>query len=192
MSTQKTRLSKLRSLALGLALLVTVTLAFGGCELFFPDEFPIEGTWTYGEGEKWVISEDEISYYSKNMDATWSYVGDYVLRYSGDVESFEADQLNGGDTSITSGGDDAIDPGYAVIKYTEVSDPSWGTVGKFNVFRWADYADDENKKVFTQGGKYNSSYTEMLVFDSFGEAKSGATNDNGYFGFATSGAALVE
>jgi hypothetical protein len=107
--------------------------------------------------------------------------------YSARVVYVDDSQLNAGDTSVTANGDTAVNPGFAVIKYLAVSGPSWGEVGKYNVFRWAD-GTSANQRLMTQGGEYTGSFEdetlEMVVFDSIENAKEGATNDEGFFGFA--------
>lgn len=156
-----------------LALVATLGLGLVGCsDVIEFDGLPV-GTWESGFStaefpDVYTISRSRIN----KQDS-----------YNARVVYVDDSQLNAGDTSITATGDKAINPGFAVIRYISVSDASWGEVGKYNVFRWAD-GTASNQRLMTQGGKYNENFTVMTVFDSRQEAIDGATNAEGFFGFA--------
>lgn len=190
--------TSLQTLVLAVLVITLSVLSFTGCDLLTRESISVQGVWrlagAYGD-EKWEISDQEISYYSKDLNESWAPVGEYILRYRADVITYDNDQLNGGDTQFITDNTPAV-AGYAVIRYTEVvagEDTSNGEVGRFNVFRWAVSAGDPQKRDFTQGGKYSGTYGtsdyDLLDFDTAAEAANGATVAEGYFGFASSGAA---
>lgn len=180
-------------------LVLAVALAFVGCDSNGANTqapIAVEGTWLLdsdydGDGtvdgsERWTISGDTITYES-------DFGAGFARVYSATVVSYSNNGLNGGDVKISSSAaGEAADPGFAVIEYTEVDGPGTGEVGKFNVFRWADNADDPEKKNFTQGYKDatpdDSTNFDNALFDTAAAAESGATNENGYFAFASAGA----
>ncbi|MCF7933466.1 MAG: hypothetical protein K9M84_06165 [Spirochaetia bacterium] len=190
--------TSVQTLVLAVLVITLSVLSFSGCDLLTRESISVQGVWrlagTFGD-EKWEISDQEISYYSKDLDESWAPVGEYILRYRADVITYDNDQLNGGDTQFITGNTPAV-AGYAVIRYTEVvagGDTSNGEVGRFNVFRWAVSAGDTQKRDFTQGGKYSGTWGtpdyDLLDFDTAAEAANGATVAEGYFDFASSGAA---
>ena len=155
----------------------------------------VAGTWVLesdydGDGtadltERWTIDADSITYES-------DFASGFSTFYSADIVDFTNNGLNGGDTKlIASATDDASNPGFAVFQYTAVDGPGTGKVGKFNVFRWAENGADPAKKNFAQGYKnVGDDFPDNVngIFDSASAAERGATNGNGYFGFASSGA----
>ncbi len=148
--------TSVQTLVLAVLVITLSVLSFTGCDLLTRESISVQGVWrlvgTFGD-EKWEISDQEISYYSKDLDESWAPVGEYILRYRADVITYDNDQLNGGDTQFITGNTPAV-AGYAVIRYTEVVagvDTSNGEVGRFNVFRWAVSAGDAQKRDFTQG-----------------------------------------
>jgi hypothetical protein len=172
---------------------VTVTSAGGATasvEVTVTGDIEVLGTWQTPDGEyseQWIISNTSIEYKSDtNGDGTYE-----STTYKAEVVSYVNGSFNAGDTSITDGGAASVDPGNAVIKYTEVDGAGTGEVGKYNIFRWCDTAGDEAKNDFVQGYKnVGDSWPDNVngVFDSGSAAISGATNANGYFDFASSGA----
>ena len=174
------------------SLVVMVTLGFlfvlSSCAFESDETIAAGGTWelagTYGS-ERWVITDTSITYSS-------DYGSGFSTVYSANIVSFSNDGLNAGDITLTTGGDDPFDPGFAVIQYTYVNNAGTGEAGKYNVFRWADNAADRDTRDFTQGykdatGSGDTDYTND-VFDTAGAAESGATNAAGYFAYASTGA----
>ncbi len=162
---------------LSTALLVTASIGLvAGCSTGGSDPDLPTGSWDDGFGNVYTITETTVSYAD-------TYGGSYSAR----IVFVDDSRLNGGDTSVTAGGDDAVNPGHVVIRYTSVSDASWGEVNKYNIFRWADGA-DAHEKVMTQGGKYEGNWGDpdyrMVVFESSTGARIGATNDAGFFAYA--------
>ncbi len=154
---------------------LVATLGLAGCSdgsEFSLTGLPI-GNWVDEWDNEYVITRTSVSLYGS--DGGNSYIGWIVYIDDG--------SLNGDDTSITATGSSAVNPGFAVIRYATVSNASWGVVDKYNVFRWAD-GTASNQRLMTQGGKYNEDFTVMTVFDSRQEAIDGATNAEGFFGFA--------
>lgn len=151
---------------------------FAGCSSSDDPTLPI-GSWDDGFGNVYTITGTTITYAGEFEGSEYGYSG--VIVYIDDS------RFNGGDTSITPDSDAAVNPGHVAFKYTAVSDPSWGEVGKYNIFRWAD-GTNEDEKVMTQGGKYEGTFGEddfrMVVFDSNAEARNGATNEAGFFPYA--------
>jgi hypothetical protein len=190
--------------AVGLVL-AAVALSLGGCSENGAggggDSIAVAGTWVLetdldGDGtadssERWTVTHDEIHY-----ETSFGGLG-YVTSYRADIVDVSNNGLNGGDTTLTGAAShDAVDPGFAVIEYTEAAGPSVGEVGAYNVFRWADNVADPSKKDFTQGSKDadrdgdgdpTTNYVND-VFDSPDAAEAGATNAGGYFAFASRGA----
>lgn len=190
--------NKRRARALGVAILLVTVLFFLPVSCDTGNDastIPVEGTWqletpAYDSVERWTITASEI-HYESSYDAGETFSTTYRVS----IVSYSDVGLNGGDTSLTSGGADAIDSGYAVIEYTEVNGAGTGEVGKFNVFRWATNASDTGARDFTQGYLATDLAAEdytNVVFDTADEAESGATNANGYFSFASVGATLVQ
>lgn len=169
--------------------IVSVFVALVGCT--DSESISVAGTWesagTYGT-ERWVITDTSITYSS-------DYGSGFSTVYRADVVDFSNDGLNAGDTALTSSGSTAVNPGFAVIRYTAVNNPGTGEVGTYNVFRWADNARDGNNRDFTQGYKdadldgdpSTGTYTN-LVFDTASAAESGASVAKGYFSYASTGA----
>jgi hypothetical protein len=163
---------------LSTVLLVTASIGLlAGCDSGTSapmGEVPV-GTWESSFGEIYTVTRSTISYAgSSGAEVSWS----------ADIVYVDDSRLNGGDTSVTAGGDAAVNPGFAVIRYTSAVNASWGVEGKYNVFRWADGA-TEGKRVMTQGGKYNDDFSEITVFDTMNDAATGVTNQAGFFGFAS-------
>jgi hypothetical protein len=169
----------------------TITVTSGSeqtatCDVTVND-IEVMGTWllegAFGD-EKWIISNSTIEYQS-------DYGSGFSTNYKAEIVEFVNGSFNAGDTAIAAGGPASDDPGYAVIKYTEVANAGWGEDDKYNIFRWCDNADDATNKDFAQGSKDTDPEDDTYindVFDSASAAKSGATNTAGYFGFASSGA----
>lgn len=167
----------------GRNLLITVLLAtaslglLAGCSDGSDPALPL-GSWESSFGEVYTISRSSVTYSSDGTSST----------YEASIVYIDDGSLNGGDTAMTTDGDTAVNPGFAVIRYTSTADASWGEVGKYNVFRWAD-GESDSQKVMTQGGKYSGTFGDedyrMVVFDSSSAARLGATNDAGYFSFAS-------
>ena len=157
----------------GLAVVALVaTLGLAGCADGGFDGLPV-GTW-------------ESGFSSAEFPDVYTITRSRINRqdsYSARVVYVDDSQLNAGDTSVTATGDVAVNAGFAVIQYISVANAGWGEVGKYNVFRWAD-GTASNQRLMTQGGKYNEDFTEITVFDSRQEAIDGATNAEGFFGFA--------
>jgi hypothetical protein len=185
-----------RSLRAG-ALLVAAGLVFAltGCDLLGntgTQQIEVAGTWVLeGDyGERWTITETSIHYETSTPDS------DYTTAYKAEILRYDNDTLNAGDTMLTSGADaPALDPGFAVIRYTEVANAGWGEVDKYSVFRWADNGENEAHKDFTQGIKDTDPTDDAYindVFDTQEAAREGATNANGYFQFASQGAVKQE
>ena len=173
----------------------TITVTSGSevtdtCEVTVND-IASKGTWQTpagGYSEQWIISNSSIEYKS-DTDGDGTYES---TTYKAEIVEFVNGSFNAGDTIIAGGRSPADEnPGYAVIKYTQVNNAGTGTVDKYNIFRWCDNTDDATKKDFSQGYKnVGDPWPDNVngVFDSASAAKSGATNGAGYFGFASSGA----
>jgi len=180
------------------AVLLTAIFLFtglAGCDMFGvgpgtvsePESIEVKGVWIL-EGqsgdEKYIITDSSIV---RQSDYTGS---GYSTEYEAEIVKFSNDGLNAGDTSITTPSGSTQGLGYAVIKYTEVNNAGTGEVGKYNVFRWATNQSDSSKRDFTQGSKDTDTSDDDYindVFDTADAAETGATNDNGYFGFASAG-----
>lgn len=180
-------------------LILAIALGMVGCEsngADSQDPIAVEGTWVLesdydGDGvvdgtERWTISSQNITYEA-------DYGGGLATVYAADVVSYSNTGLNKGETRLSnSSAADAINPGFAVIEYTEVDNAGTGEVGKFNVFRWADNATDPANKNFTQGYKdatpNDASNFDNAVFDTAAAAESGATTADGFFSLASTGA----
>jgi hypothetical protein len=174
-----------------------LVLAVTGCDLLGntgTQEIDVAGTWVlegdFGD-ERWTITETSINYETDYTGSGFSTV------YKAEVVRYENGTLNAGDTQLTaSASAAAIDPGFAVIRYTEVANAGWGAGGKYNVFRWADNPENQNRKDFTQGIKDASPENDddftNDVFDSADAAREGAANENGYFQLASTGAVKQE
>lgn len=171
----------------------TITVTSGAeatatCDVTVND-IEVEGTWlidgAYGD-EKWIISNSEIEYQSD-----WTG-GGFNTVFKAEIVEFDNGSFNAGDTTIASGRTtDDENPGFAVIKYTQVDGAGTGEVGKYNIFRWCDNTTTTANKDFTQGYKnVGGAYPNNVngVFDSAAASKSGATNAAGYFGGASIGA----
>ncbi len=174
---------------LGALLITVVVISLSSCFLFVEPTIPIAGTWElvtpgeWGGTETWEITDNTISY-----DGTFA-------SYTADVVGIGINIFNAGDITITNTASTPVDDyGFAVIRYTAVSDSGTGTVGKYNIFRWQENATDDDKLDFTQGYKSVGgdpvSY-DNEVFDTAAAAQTGATIANGYFEFASSGASKV-
>ena len=195
-----TKVRRARTLGVAFLLVMATALLAVSCDSGSNSDdatLPV-GTWvleTNGFYERWTISASEVHYESSFDGAVFS------TSYRAAIERYTTGEFNGGDTAITTTAADAIDPGYAVIRFTEVNGAFTGEVDKFIVFRWATNADDASTRDFTQGSKDSNldgdndpstgTYVN-LVFDTADEAEAGTTNANGYFSFASSGATLVE
>ena len=179
-------------------LILAVALGFVSCDSNGANRrapIAVEGRWLLesdcdGDGtvdgsERWSISGNTITYEN-------DFGAGFALVYSATVVSYSNNGLNGGDVKISSSAaDQALDPGFAVIEYTEVDGLGTGEVGKFNVFRWADSVDNTSEKNFAQGYKnVGDAFPNNVngVFETADAAEAGATNENGYFAFASAGA----
>jgi hypothetical protein len=160
------------------------------------DPIAVAGTWTItgsdwdGDGndnvERWQISESTIVYDS-SLDGTT-----FTTTYRADIVTYVNGSLNAGDTALTTGRTTTANPGFAVLRFTEVNNAGTGEVGKYNVFRWADNGSDNTRKDFSQGYRDatpdDSADFTNAVFDSASAAEAGATTAAGYFAFASTGA----
>jgi hypothetical protein len=170
----------------GIFMLTTlVVFLFSSCFLFEETTIPVAGTWeligSYGT-EEWIINQHTISYDSG------------YTSYTAEILDIGLNMFNAGDTEIVSLGAVPIDDyGFAIIKYTAVSDSGTGEIGRYNIFRWQDNADDPSKKDFTQGYKDADGISPYVneVFDSARDAQLGATNAQGYFSFTSNGASKI-
>lgn len=177
-------------------LIAALLLGFGACSTDGADPIAVTGTWvletdfdgdgTIDSAERWTITDSSISYES-------DYGFGFSPVYSANIVTHSNTGLNAGETKLTATDtEDALNPGFAVIEYTEVDGPGTGEVGKFNVFRFADNADDPSRKDFTQGYKDatpdDDTNFDNDVFDTAAAAEAGATNADGYFAFASRGA----
>lgn len=151
-------------------------MLLAGCGTDLPDGLP-GGTWTDDWDYSYHVTRSGVSL--RNSDGEVAYRAEFLHLDTG--------ALNGGDSSVAANVVDTVNPGHAIIRYTEVSDPSWGEVDKYNVFRWSD-GSDAGSRFMTQGGKYEGTFGEddfrMVVFDSAQEARAGATVAEGFFAFA--------
>ena len=190
-----TKVRRARTLGVAFLLALTTALLAVSCDTGSDDgaTLPVVGTWRLENGqyhERWTITASEIHYESSSDSGA-----SFSTTYRAAIERYSTSGFNGGDTAITANAADAIDPGYAVIRYTEADGLSWGEVDKYNVFRWATNADAASARDFTQGTKDADSDPNVfvnLVFDTADEAEADATNANGHFGYASGGATLVE
>jgi hypothetical protein len=153
------------------------------------DPIAVGGVWTINDGEawseRWTITNSTIHYESGGED------GVYTTTYRATIVDYVNGRLNTGDTALAAGREITTNPGFAMIKYTEVDGPGTGEVGKFNVFRWADNNEDNTLRDFTQGYKnIGDDWPNNVngVFDTAAEAEEGATNAEGYFAFPSEGA----
>ena len=186
----------LRGFATLTALALLVMPALTGCTLFPSDPLAVEGVWeldssysyngvNYINLERWTITGSTI-HYQTSYDGTT-----YTTTYKAEIALFDNNGLNAGDTALTTGRAVTEDPGYAVIKYTEVNNAGTGVVGKYNVFRWADNTSDPEKRDFVQGYKNTGgTYPDNVNggFDTAAAAEAGAVNEEGYFSFSSDGA----
>lgn len=179
------------------SILITVVLLVSGCSalgLGVKEPIEVEGTWTWESAssdytERWTITDDSIVKESAADGTTFSTI------YEANIISYYNGGLNAGDTSLTAGGDPTIDAGFAVIEYTEVNNAGTGEVGKYNVFRWDENATDSDARDFVTGYKnVGEEFPDNVngVFDEPNAAHHGATNENGYFQFASRGATLAD
>jgi len=167
--------SALRHLIIALLVTGSVGLGLTGCDF------------GGGGGPSFPTGMWEAQYDSYEIDTrAITYNDGFGGGYTATVISINEYQFNAGDTTIAQGASAASQPGYAVIKYTAVSDLSWGAVGKYNIFRWAENSAGLDFRLLTQGGKYNDDYTVISVFDTPAQAVNGATNAAGYFAYAGS------
>lgn len=180
------------------ALAVLLVASFVGCGNQAEDPIDIAGEWVLqlpdgGDHKSWLITDDTI------VHATSTDGEIYTTVYRADVIGYINGRLNGGDVSLTNGGANAINPGYAVIKYTYVADASVGETGGYNVFRWADNAADTTLRDIAIGTRDanldgdDDPATDFVnaVFNTVGAAEGGATNGEGYFDTALTGAGRV-
>jgi hypothetical protein len=151
------------------------------------EEDPLLGTWDYElYQEQWIITESEITYLSPN-----SFDGPKTIQYKADIISRVDSSFNGNpaDTTLTATG---VAPsgeyGYLIIQFTEVANSAWGTVGKYDIFRWQSNLNNPEFRDFTQGINLDNDFNN-IVFDSAESAQAGATNSAGYFAYASAGAA---
>ena len=181
---EKNMFNRLRNFLTILLLSLTLPVIFTSCDLAGGGDpiqndpsIAVKGTWEIpGDWpEKWIIT-----------DTTIESVGNYKAQ----IAEFSNEGLNGGDTSLIPSGT-TLGLGYAVIKFTEVSGASTGTLGKYQIFRWGTNTGDSTKRNYTQGYKnVGAAWPNNVnqVFDTPLEAKNGATNASGHFSFASLGA----
>lgn len=190
-----TKVRRARTLGVAFLLVLTALLLPVSCDTGSDDgaTLPV-GTWrldtpAFSQSERWTITASEIHY-----ESSFDNGENFSTTYRATIERYSTSEFNGGDTAITTTADDAIDPGYAVIRYTEVDGAATGEVDKYNIFRWATNADDASARDYTQGFKDADSASPFIniVFDTADTAETGATNANGYFAGASAGATLVE
>ena len=137
------------------------------------DSLPV-GTWKSPFNDTYTITRHTITYNGASK----------VIGYSADIIYINDSGLNAGDTRITPN-NDADGTGFAVIRYTSVTDPGTGRVGAYNVFRWANGSGPQ-RRLLTQGYKRidadDTSKNDNVVFDSADHALWGATTSE-YFGY---------
>jgi hypothetical protein len=179
------------------AFALVATLGLAGCTEP-PDPIAVAGVWnlsTSGDGwtffERWTITDSSVHYQSSSDGEM------FTTTYRADIVEYVNGRLNAGDTALTAGRAVTTNPGFAIIRFTEVNNAGTGEVGKFNVFRWADNNADSVLRDFTQGskdsdldgdGNPNTGEYVNLVFDTASGAEMGAINDAGYFGASSDGA----
>jgi len=194
---KKKKFSRIFRGAAALAILTLLVMpALTGCFLLPPDPPAVEGTWLldssytwegtdYISLERWTISSRTI-HYEKSYDGTT-----YTTTYRAEIVSFDNNGLNAGDETLTSGRAVTENPGFAVIRYTEVDSPGTGVVDTYNVFRWADNNATPGNKDFTQG-YFNTGapWPDNINggFDTAAEAEAGAVSAAGYFAYSSNGA----
>jgi hypothetical protein len=184
----------------GAVILAVLTLlvipALTGCFLLPSEPIAVKGTWNldssytwegtdYISLERWTISGSTI-HYEKSYDGTT-----YTTTYRAEIVSFDNNGLNGGDTSLTAGRAVTENPGYAVIRYTEVDGPGTGVVDTYNVFRWADNNAAPDSMDFTQGYFNTGDAWPNNInggFNTAAGAEAGAVNATGYFAYSSDGA----
>lgn len=171
---------------------LVATLGLVGCSSDSKDPIAVAGVWqlaSSGEGwtsiERWTITDDSIHYQSSSDGDT------FTTTYRATIVEYVNGRLNAGDTALIDGRAVTTNPGFAIIRFTEVNNAGTGEVGKYNVFRWADNNADSALRDFGQGyvnigGEWPDNING--VFDTAAAAETGATNEAGYFGFASSGA----
>ncbi|MFP4302152.1 MAG: hypothetical protein ACLFQZ_09010 [Spirochaetaceae bacterium] len=178
-----TRKRNRRAIVLVHGLLITALIvALGACSTDGADPIAVEGTWVLDTGyyERWIITENSITYEGSSDGS------EYTTNYEAQIVSYSNHGLNARETDITAGVDaTGRNPGFAVIKFTEVANQGWGTVGKYTVFRWADNAGDPSKKDLTQGYKdatpNDDENFDTVVFDTPAEAEAEVTVANEFF-----------
>ncbi|MFP4535716.1 MAG: hypothetical protein ACLFNP_08345 [Spirochaetaceae bacterium] len=178
-----TRKRNRRAIVLVHGLLITALIvALGACSTDGADPIAVEGTWVLDTGyyERWIITENSITYEGSSDGS------EYTTNYEAKIVSHSNNGLNAGETKLTGNDtEDALNPGFAVIEYTEVDGPGTGEVGKFNLFRWADNADDPSNKDFSQGYKdatpNDDENFDTVVFDTPAEAEAEVTVANEFF-----------
>ncbi len=164
---------------------VTVTSAGGASDALavtVSGDISCSGTWESSWGEEWIITNSSIEY-----DDGWGG------GWKGSLVEYKNGSFNAGDTTIAANRTiPDTQTGFAVIKFTEVSNAGWGEVDKFMVFRWcrsvSSPVSSPSKNDFSLGYKnVGSAYPNNVngVFDTAAEAKTGATNAAGYFAFAS-------
>ena len=165
------------------ALLAAALLFLAGCSNGSESTLPV-GTWESSFGEVYEIEATSIRYLGDGSTVSWA----------AEVVLINDSALNGGDTSVTASGAGTVNPGFAVIRYTQVNNAGSGEVGKYNVFRWAESDDTPGALLMTQGSKdadldgdgdpFTGTYVNV-VFDTAAAARAGATNDAGHFALAS-------
>ncbi len=178
---------------------VVFVLVITSCSSEF-STIAVTGTWqldgSYESGgtqytfiEQWTITPITITYSQDRGSG-------FTTAFAADIVALSNEGLNGGDTYLTgSATTPAVNPGFAVIRYTQVDGASTGEVGKYNVFRWAENAADTSSRDFSQGYlNVGGDFPDNVngVFDSVSTAINGATNGAGYFTYASGGAALQQ
>ena len=159
------------------ALLAAALLFLAGCSNGSESTLPV-GTWESSFGEVYEIEATSIRYLGDGSTVSWA----------AEVVLINDSALNGGDTSVTASGAGTVNPGFAVIRYTQVNNAGSGEVGKYNVFRWAESDDTPDALLMTQGYKnVGAPFPDNIngVFDTIAAARAGATNDAGHFALAS-------
>ena len=170
--------SALRHLIIALLVTGSVGLGLTGCDF------------GGGGGPSFPTGMWEAQYDSYEIDTrAITYNDGFGGGYTATVISINEYQFNAGDTTIAQGAPAAVQPGFAVIRYTAVDGPGTGEVGKYNIFRWAEDTADPTQMLFAQGYKnVGDPYPNNIngVFDTAVAAVDGATNADGYFPYAGS------
>jgi hypothetical protein len=174
-------------------------LIFGfltGCDMLSgtdtEDDIAVKGTWSllvtgpfYSE-EVWIITDGSVTYQSR-----WDAASAFTVNYVADIVSYDNSGLNAGETQMASSPNEtAVNPGHAVIRYTQVDNAGWGIVGNYDVFRWCTNSSDSALRDFTQSSMDTDPGPDYVNggFSTAVEAAANETEAAGYFGYASTGA----